>query len=256
MLLLEGKKIVVMGVANQRSIAWAIAKALHKAGAELAFTYQGEKVERLVRPLVEGEMPGSLLIECDVTKDDQIENAFSKIEQEMGTIDGLVHAIAFAKNEDLAGRFVETSRDGYALAQDISSYSLIAVSRAAMPLMKNGGSIVTLTYYGGEKVIPEYRVMGVAKAALDMNVRYLAEDLGPHKIRVNAISSGPIRTLAARGVKNFNESLKYIEQHSPLRKTTDPSEVADTALFLLSSLSRGITGEIIHVDSGMNIIGM
>lgn len=256
MLLLEGKKILIMGVANKRSIAWAIAKSLHKAGAQLAFTYQGKQVERLVRPLVEDQMPGSLLIECDVTNDDQIERAFSKIEQELGQLDGLVHAIAFAKNEDLSGRFVETSRDGYALAHDISSYSLIAVSRAAMPLMKEGGSIVTLTYYGGEKVIPEYRVMGVAKAALDMNVRYLAEDLGPHKIRVNAISSGPIRTLAAKGVKNFNDSLKLMEQKAPLRKTTDPSEVADTTLFLMSSLSRGITGEVIHVDSGMNIIAM
>ncbi|MBO2532440.1 Enoyl-[acyl-carrier-protein] reductase [NADH] [Planifilum fulgidum] len=254
--LLEGKRVVIMGVANKRSIAWAIAQSLHNHGAELAFTYQGERLERRVRELVEAEMPGSPMFECDVTSDEQVRSAFDRIGEVWGRIDGLVHCIAFAKAEDLEVPFVETSRDGYALAQDISSYSLVACARAAKSLMTEGGSILTMTYMGSERVIPNYNVMGVAKAALEASVRYLAYDLGPSGIRVNAISAGPIRTLAAKGVKNFNSMLHIVEERSPLRKTTDPAEVADTALFLISPLSRGITGEVIHVDGGYNIMGM
>ncbi|MEW9032584.1 MAG: enoyl-ACP reductase FabI [Planifilum fimeticola] len=254
--LMEGKRVVIMGVANKRSIAWAIAQSLHNHGAELAFTYQGERLERRVRELVDAEMPGSPLIECDVTSDEQVRSAFDKIGEVWGRIDGLVHCIAFAKAEDLEVPFVETSRDGYALAQDISAYSLVACARAAKPLMTEGGSILTMTYMGSERVIPNYNVMGVAKAALEASVRYLAHDLGPAGIRVNAISAGPIRTLAAKGVKDFNSMLHIVEERSPLRKTTDPAEVADTALFLTSPLSRGITGEVIHVDGGYNIMGM
>jgi len=205
---------------------------------------------------VEAEMPGSPMFECDVTSDEQVRSAFDRIGEVWGRIDGLVHCIAFAKAEDLEVPFVETSRDGYALAQDISSYSLVACARAAKSLMTEGGSILTMTYMGSERVIPNYNVMGVAKAALEASVRYLAYDLGPSGIRVNAISAGPIRTLAAKGVKNFNSMLHIVEERSPLRKTTDPAEVADTALFLISPLSRGITGEVIHVDGGYNIMGM
>ncbi|SFI60573.1 enoyl-ACP reductase FabI [Thermoflavimicrobium dichotomicum] len=254
--LMDGKKVLIMGVANKRSIAWAAAKALHREGAELAFTYQGERLAKNIKQLVEEEMPGSLYFECDVTSDEQITRAFKQIEEKWGSLDGLVHSIAFAKAEDLEGDFVETSRDGYALAQDISSYSLIAVARAAKDLMKNGGSIVTLTYMGAERVIPNYNVMGVAKAALEANVKYLAYDLGPSNIRVNAISAGPIRTLAARGVKDFNSMLHVVAERSPLRRTVEVEEVADTALFLQSHLSRGITGEVVHVDGGYNIMGM
>lgn len=254
--LMEGKRVLIMGVANKRSIAWAIAQSLHRHGAELAFSYQGERLERRVRELVDAEMPGSPLVECDVTQDEQVRSAFDKIGEVWGRLDGLVHCIAFAKAEDLEVPFVETSRDGYALAQDVSSYSLVACARAAKPLMTEGGSILTLTYMGSERVIPNYNVMGVAKAALEASVRYLAHDLGPAGIRVNAISAGPIRTLAAKGVKDFNSMLHIVEERSPLRKTTDPAEVADTALFLASPLSRGITGEVIHVDGGYNIMGM
>jgi enoyl-[acyl-carrier protein] reductase I len=254
--LMENKKVVVMGVANQRSIAWAIAKALHSAGAELAFTYQGERLEKKVKELVEAEMPGSLCVECDVTSDEQLKNAFSIIGDKWGKIDGLVHSIAYAKSEDLENPYIETSREGYALAQDISAYSLVAVAREAKKYMTEGGSIVTMTYMGSERVIPNYNVMGVAKAALEASVRYLAYDLGTENIRINAISAGPIRTLAAKGVKDFNKMLNVVEERAPLHRTTNPDEVADTALFLLSHMGRGITGEVIHVDSGYNIMGM
>jgi enoyl-[acyl-carrier protein] reductase I len=256
MKLMEGKRALIMGVANKRSIAWGIAKALHRAGAELAFTYQGERLEQMVKKLVEEEMPGSLCIPCDVTSDEDIQNAFGTIREKWGRLDTLVHAIAFAKGEDLEGPFVETSRDGYALAHDISSYSLVAVANAAKPLMTEGGSIITMTYMGAERVIPNYKVMGVAKAALETNVKYMAYELGADNIRVNAISAGPIRTLAAKGVKDFNQILHIIEEKAPLRRTTDVAEVADTALFLASDMSRGVTGEVIHVDSGYNIMGM
>ncbi|PTX60827.1 enoyl-[acyl-carrier-protein] reductase [NADH] [Melghirimyces profundicolus] len=256
MKLMEGKRVVIMGVANQRSIAWAIAQSLHEHGAELAFTYQGERLEKKVKGLVEKEMPGSLCVSCDVTSDEDIKQAFEEIGRKWDRIDGLVHAIAFAKKEDLEVPFVETSRDGYALAQDISSYSLVASANAARPLMTEGGSIITLTYMGAERVIPNYNVMGVAKAALETSVKYMAYDLGRDNIRVNAISAGPLRTLAAKGVKDFNSMLHVVEERSPLRRGIDASEVGDTALFLASRLSRGITGEVIHVDSGYNIMGM
>jgi enoyl-[acyl-carrier protein] reductase I len=252
--LLQGKNFVIMGVANHRSIAWGIAQSLHKAGANLIFTYQGERLRENVAQLAQSLGGEPILINCDVTKDEEVEAAFAQIKEKVGVIHGVAHCIAFAKTEELEGEFVNTSRDGYALAQDISAYSLVAVTRAARPLMTEGGSIVTLTYLGGERVVANYNVMGVAKAALDACVRYLASDLGKDNIRVNAISAGPIRTLAAKGVRNFNSMLKEIEEKAPLRRTVDQSEVGDTALFLFSHLSRGITGEIIHVDAGYNII--
>ncbi|UYZ14742.1 enoyl-ACP reductase FabI [Brevibacillus sp. WF146] len=251
---MQGKNIVIMGVANHRSIAWGIAQSLHKAGANLTFTYQGERLRENVAELAQSLGGEPILINCDVTKDEEVEAAFAQIKEKVGVIHGVAHCIAFAKTEELEGEFVNTSRDGYALAQDISAYSLVAVARAARPLMTEGGSIVTLTYLGGERVVPNYNVMGVAKAALDACVRYLASDLGKDNIRVNAISAGPIRTLAAKGVRNFNSILKEIEEKAPLRRTVDQSEVGDTALFLFSHLSRGITGEIIHVDAGYNIM--
>jgi enoyl-[acyl-carrier protein] reductase I len=254
-MLLEGKNILIMGVANKRSIAWAIAQALHKEGAKLSFTYQGERLERSVRELVDEFMPGSLLVPCDVTKDEEIDQVFVTLKEHFGVLHGVVHSLAFAKTEDLEGQFVNTSRDGYLLAQDISAYSLVAVAQRARALMTEGGSIVTMTYLGGERVVENYNVMGIAKAALDMSVRYLANDLGRENIRVNAISAGPIRTLAAKGVKDFNKSLRMIEEKAPLHRTTDQSEVGDTAMFLMSHLSRGITGEVIHVDSGYHIMG-
>lgn len=254
--LLAGKNIVIMGVANKRSIAWGIAQSLSKAGANLIFTYQGERLKENVEELASTlDQQETILIPCDVTSDEDIKKAFGAIKEKVGVIHGLAHCIAFAKTEELEGEYVNTSRDGYALAQDISAYSLVAVAREARPLMTEGGSIVTLTYLGGERVVPNYNVMGVAKAALDASMKYLANDLGVNNIRVNAISAGPIRTLAAKGVKNFNAILKEIEERAPLRRTIDQSEVGDTALFLFSHLSRGITGEIIHVDAGFNILG-
>jgi enoyl-[acyl-carrier protein] reductase I len=254
--LLAGKNIVVMGVANKRSIAWGIAQSLHQAGANLIFTYQGERLKENVSELVDTlNVERKILVSCDVTDDANIQAAFDQIKQEVGVIHGLAHCIAFAKTEELQGEFVDTSRDGYALAQDISAYSLVAVSKAAKELMTEGGSIVTMTYLGGERVVPNYNVMGVAKAALDASVKYLAADLGKYNIRVNSISAGPIRTLAAKGVRNFNDLTKMIEEKAPLRKTVDQLEVGDTALFLISHLSRGITGEMIHVDAGYSILG-
>jgi enoyl-[acyl-carrier protein] reductase I len=254
--LLAAKTYVVMGVANKRSIAWSIAKALHGAGARLIFTYQGERLEKNVKELSETlERNDSLLLPCDVTKDEEIVTAFQKIKEEAGTIHGMAHCIAFAKTEELEGEYLNTSREGYHLAQDISAYSLVAVSKAAKDVMTEGGSIVTLTYLGGERVVPNYNVMGVAKAALDASVKYLANDLGKYNIRVNSISAGPMRTLAAKGVKDFNSILRTIEEKAPLRRTVTQEEVGDAALFLFSDLSRAITGEMIHVDGGYNILG-
>ncbi|MEW9667467.1 enoyl-ACP reductase FabI [Ammoniphilus sp. 3BR4] len=254
--LLAGKNYIIMGVANKRSIAWGIAQSLHQAGANLIFTYQGERLKKNVEELVDTLKPErKLLISCDVTNDQDIEQAFQQIKEEVGVVHGLAHCIAFAKTEELEGDFVDTSREGYALAQDISAFSLVAVSKAVKGLMTEGGSIVTLTYLGGERVIQNYNVMGVAKAALDASVRYLAADLGKHNIRVNAISAGPIRTLAAKGIGDFNKILSLIEEKSPMRRTVDQSEVGDTALYLMSHLSRGVTGEIIHVDAGYHILG-
>lgn len=254
--MLAGRTYVVMGVANKRSIAWGIAQALHRAGARLVFTYQGERLKENVEELVTTlERQDSYLISCDVTKDEDIQNVFVTLSKQFGVIHGLAHCIAFAKKEDLEGEFVNTSRDGYQLAQDISAYSLVAVSQAAKPLMTEGGSIVTMTYLGGERVVQNYNVMGVAKAALDASVRYLANDLGKDQIRVNAISAGPIRTLAAKGVGGFNNILHTIEEKAPLRRNVTQEEVGNVALFLMSDLASGVTGEIIHVDSGYHILG-
>ncbi len=253
---LEGRTYVVMGVANKRSIAWGIAKSLNKAGARLIFTYAGERLEKNVRGLVETlERDDSLILPCDITNDDEIKETFAKIKDEVGIIHGLAHCIAFANTDELKGEYLNTTREGFLLAHNISSYSLTAVAKEARPLMAEGGSIVTMTYLGGERVLPNYNVMGVAKASLDASVRYLANDLGKDNIRVNAISAGPIRTLAAKGVSDFNSILKQIEERAPLRRTTTQEEVGDTALFLMSDLSRGITGEILHVDSGYHILG-
>jgi enoyl-[acyl-carrier protein] reductase I len=253
--LLDGKTYVVMGVANKRSIAWAIAKSLHGSGARLIFTYQG-RMEENVRELADTlERDDSLFFSCDVTNDDDIAQAFGQIKEQVQVIHGLAHCIAFAKTEELEGEFVNTSREGFQLAHDISAYSLVAVSKAAKEIMTEGGSIVTLTYLGGERVVTNYNVMGVAKAALDASVKYLANDLGKYDIRVNAISAGPIRTLAAKGIKDFNSILRVIEEKAPLRRTITTEEVGDTALFLFSHLSRGITGETIHVDAGYSILG-
>lgn len=254
--LLADKSFVVMGVANKRSAAWAIAQSLHNAGARLVFTYQGERLKKNVEELVSTlERQDSLILPCDVSNDQEISSVFQTIKEEIGTIHGLAHCIAFAKTEELEGEYVNTSRDGYHLAQDISAYSLVAVSKAAKELMTEGGSIVTLTYLGGERVVKNYNVMGVAKAALDASVKYLAHDLGQYGIRVNSISAGPMRTLAAKGISEFNKLANIFEEKAPLRKMVTQEEVADTALFLFSHLSRGITGEIIHVDGGYNIIG-
>ncbi|MBQ4900778.1 enoyl-ACP reductase FabI [Paenibacillus sp. Marseille-P2973] len=252
--LLAGKNIIVMGVANDRSIAWAIAQSLAAQGARLAFTYESERVEGRVRKLAE-TLPNSLILPCNVTVDEEIDKLAETLRVEFGVLHGLVHSIAFAKAEDLAGEFLDTSREGFALANDISVYSLVAVSQRLSQLMTEGGSIMTMTYMGAERVMRNYNVMGVAKAALESSVRYLANDLGPRNIRVNAISAGPIRTLAAKGISDFNSILKQVEEKAPLRKTTETAEVGDTAMFLLSHLSRGITGEVIYVDGGYNIVG-
>ncbi|WP_110113395.1 enoyl-ACP reductase FabI [Bacillus sp. CGMCC 1.16541] len=253
---LENRTFVVMGVANKRSIAWGIARSLHEAGARLVFTYAGERLEKNVRELADTlDRNDSIILPCDVTNDEEIQTCFNEIKEQVGAIHGLAHCIAFAKGEDLEGEYVDTSREGFLLAHNISSYSLTAVSKAAKELMTEGGSIVTLTYLGGERVVENYNVMGVAKASLEASVKYLASDLGKHNIRVNAISAGPIRTLSAKGISGFNAILKDIEERAPLRRTTTPEEVGDTAVFLFSDLARGITGENIHVDSGFHIIG-
>ena len=253
---LEGRTFVVMGVANKRSIAWGIARSLSQAGARLIFTYAGDRLNKSVNELAATlERNDSIVLPCDVTKDDEIQKTFAKIKQEVGVIHGLAHCIAFANTDELKGDYLNTTREGFLLAHNISSYSLTAVAKEACHLMTEGGSIVTMTYLGGERVVRNYNVMGVAKASLDASVRYLSNDLGKDGIRVNAISAGPIRTLAAKGVSDFNSILKKIEEEAPLRRTTTQEEVGDTALFLMSDLSRGITGEIIHVDSGYHILG-
>lgn len=254
--LLDGKKGVILGVANKRSIAWAIARAASDAGASLAFTYQGDKLKEKVEELVKS-LPGtSPLYSCDVTIDDDLARLKESLAHDMGSLDFLVHAIAFADRQDLEGAFVDTSRKGYALAQDVSSYSLTALSRLAAPLMPSGGSIITLTYLGSERAIKSYNVMGVAKAALEASVRYLAVDLGPKQIRVNAVSAGPVNTLAARGISGFTEILGHVAEKSCLKRNVEIEEVANAALFLLSPLSSGITGEVLYVDCGYNIVGI
>lgn len=245
-----------MGVANRRSIAWGIARALSAAGARLVFTYAGERFEKSVRELAATlERDDSLFYPCDVTNDEEIDSTFAKIGDEVGPIHGIAHCIAFAKKEELKGEYLNTTREGYLLAQQISAYSLTAVCKAARPYLSNDASIVTMTYLGGERVVENYNVMGVAKAALEASVKYLAADLGKDGVRVNAISAGPIRTLSAKGIGDFNTILKVIEERAPLRRTTTQEEVGDTALFLMSQLARGITGEVLHVDSGYHILG-
>ncbi|WP_071393928.1 enoyl-ACP reductase FabI [Bacillus tuaregi] len=253
---LAGKTFVVMGVANKRSIAWGIARSLNHAGARLIFTYAGERLEKSVRELADTlEREDTLVLPCDVTRDEDIASCFQEIKEKVGIIHGLAHCIAFAHKEELDGEYMNTTRDGFLLAQNISSYSLTAVAKEARSLMTEGGSIVTLTYLGGERVMQNYNVMGVAKASLDASVRYLAADLGKDNIRVNSISAGPIRTLSAKGISDFNTILNIIEERAPLRRTTTPDEVGDTAAFLFSDMARGITGENIHVDSGYHILG-
>jgi enoyl-[acyl-carrier protein] reductase I len=253
---LEGRFGVVLGVANKRSIAWSCARALSNAGLRLALTYAGERLEKTVRWLAE-ELPGSLVVPCDVTRPAEIDSAFETIGSEFGQLDSIVHAIAFARREELEGDFYNTSKEGYMLAHEVSAYSLTAIARRALPLMEGrAGSIVTLTYIGGERVVVNYNVMGIAKAALEASVRYLAHDLGPRGIRVNAISAGPIRTLSASGVSGFNQILDRIAGQAPLRRNVEADEVGDTCLFLCSDLSRGITGGTIYVDAGYNIMGV
>lgn len=254
--ILEGKKGVIFGVANDRSIAWAIAEALHAEGTELAFTYAGEILEKRVRPLAEG-IGAKIILPCDVTKDEEIDRVFAALRQEWGGLDILIHAIAYAAKEDLSNPYVQTSRQGFHLALDVSAYSLVSLARQAAGLMEGrGGAILTMTYIGAEKVIPNYNVMGVAKAALEASVRYLAYDLGPKGIRVNAISAGPIRTLAAAGIAGFKEMLHYSADRAPLKRNIETEEVARTALFLVSNMASAITGEVLHVDAGYNIVGM
>lgn len=255
--LLEGKTGIVFGVANKRSIAWAIAQALSREGMRLAFTYQGERLKESVGALTAG-LPDSLLLPCDVTSDAEIDAVFSRVGEEFGSLDVLLHSVAYAPKEDLENEFVATSRDGFKLAHDISAYSLVALSRAAMPLFEKAGagSILALTYYGAEKAVEGYNVMGVAKASLEASVRYLAANLGPKNVRVNAISAGPVNTLAARGIRGFTGMLKHHAERAPLRRNVELEEVGNAGMFLCSSLSSGITGEIMFVDCGYNIVGL
>jgi enoyl-[acyl-carrier protein] reductase I len=248
------KTAVIFGLANKRSIAWAIAKKLHEADWRLAITYQNERLELEAKDLI-AEMPGAAGFMCDVTKDDEIARLFDELKSRYGVLHGLIHSVGFAPPDELKNPFLSTTREGFRIAHDISVYSLIAVARGAAPLMTAGGGIVTLTYYGSEKVVPNYNVMGVAKAALEATVRYLANDLGPKAIRVNAISAGPIKTLAARGIANFGDMLKTHVERAPLKRNVDAAEVGATAAFLLSEAGSGITGETIFVDCGYNIMG-
>jgi enoyl-[acyl-carrier protein] reductase I len=248
------KTAVIFGLANKRSIAWAIAQKLQQAGWRLAITYQNERLALEAKDLI-AELPGAVGSMCDVTQDGQIARLFGELKEKYGVLNGLVHSIGFAPESDLKGDFVNTTREGFRIAHDISVYSLIAVAREAWPLMTSGGGIVTLTYYGAEKVVPRYNVMGVAKAALEATVRYLANDLGPKAIRVNAISAGPIKTLASRGISGFGDMLKVQAERSPLKRNIDAAEVGATAAFLLSDAGSGITGETIYVDCGYNIMG-
>ena len=252
---LEGKKGLVMGVANDRSIAWGISKAAHEAGAQLAFTYQGDALEKRVKPLAES-IGSDIVVPCDVTDMDSIDRAFAEIEKKWGQVDFVVHAIAFSDKNELDGLYLDTTRENFLRTMDISVFSFTAVAQRAAKLMKEGGSLVTLTYYGAERVMPHYNVMGVAKAALEASVRYLAADLGPKNIRVNAISAGPIKTLAASGIGDFRYILKWNELNSPLRRNVTIDEVGRSGLFLLSDLGSGVTGEVLHVDSGYHTVGM
>jgi enoyl-[acyl-carrier protein] reductase I len=255
-MLLNGKTGIVFGVANKRSLAWAIAKRAADEGARIALTYQGARLEENAQELA-ATLTNPLVLPCDVSQDEDIAAVFSRVREELGGLDFVVHGIAYAQKEELEGEYVNTSREGYRVAQDVSVYSLTAIARHAAPLMEGrNGSILTLTYLGGERVIPHYNVMGVAKAALDMSVRYLASDLGPRGIRVNALSAGPVKTLASAGISGFSKILEHMRNHAPLRRIVDQGEVAAAALFLLSDMSSGVTGEILHVDCGYNTMGM
>ena len=253
--LMQGQRGLIMGVANDRSLAWGIAKACAEEGAELAFSYLGEAFERRVRPLAE-QLGSDFLIDCDVGSDESIDKAFAEIGERWGGLDFLVHAIAFSDKDQLKGRYADTTADNFAMSMDVSCYSLAAVARRAEPLMAEGGSILTLTYYGAEKVVPHYNVMGVAKAALESSVRYLAADLGPKNIRVNAVSAGPVRTLAAAGIGDFRYILKWNELNSPLKRNVTIDEVGGAALYLLSDLGQAVSGAVHHVNCGYNVIGM
>ena len=253
--LLRGKRGLIMGVANNRSLAWGIARAAHAQGAELAFTYQGDALKKRVEPLA-AEIGGRIIGHCDVTDAATIDNVFATLRSSWDSIDFLVHAIAFSDKEQLDGRYVDTTQDNFSKTMLISCYSFTAVAQRAEKIMPNGGSLLTLTYYGAEKWMPHYNVMGIAKAGLEASVRYLAADLGVQKIRVNAISSGPIKTLAASGIGDFRYILKWNEYNAPLRRSVTAEEVGDTAVYLLCDMSRGMTGEVIHVDAGYHIVGM
>ena len=254
MLTMQGKNVVVFGVANKRSIAGAIAQSLSQAGAKLAITYQNERLKKEAHDLITA-LPRAEAFQCDVSSDAEIAQLFTQLGERYGRLDSVVHSVAYAPAEDLKGDFLNTSREGFSIAHDISVYSLIAITRAAAPLMTEGGSVVTLSYFGAEKVVPGYNIMGVAKASLEASVRYLAYSVGPSKIRVNAISAGPIKTLAARGVGDFSQMMKNHAEHAPLKRNVEVKEVGDTALFLCSDLGSGITGETLYVDCGYNIMG-
>jgi enoyl-[acyl-carrier protein] reductase I len=258
--LLEGKTALVLGIANKWSLAYAIAQAFHREGAKLLLTYQGERLKSTVEELG-AELGAAKVFDCDVTKDDDLARLTETLRAQSGNgdsarLDTVVHSIAFANREDLSHAFVETSRAGYLLAQEVSAYSMVAVARATAPLMTSGGSIMTLSYLGANRVVPNYNVMGVAKAALEASTRYLASDLGPSNIRVNAISAGPVKTASARGVKDFSTMLERVAEKSPLRRNCTPAEVADTAVFLASDLGRGVTGNLLYVDAGYQIMGL
>jgi len=254
--LLEGKTGIVFGVANKRSIAWAIAQAWAKEGAKLAFTFQGERVKENVEELAGTFGADTLILPCDVTKDDEIANVFKTVGEKFGKLDLLLHSVAYAPKDALEGLFVNTSREAFRIAHDVSAYSLVALARAAAPLMTDGGSIIGMSYYGAEKVVPHYNVMGVAKAALEASTRYLAYDLGPKKIRVNCISAGPVNTLAARGISGFGEMIKTYEARSPLKRNVLPDELGATVTFLASDGAAAITGQVLYVDCGYQIMGM
>lgn len=256
MSILAGKNGIVFGVANKRSIAWAIAQAWARAGANLAFTYQGERLKENVEELAGSFGPDVPLYPCDVTSDSDIESVFSAIERKFGTLDLLLHAVAFAPREALEGGYLETTREAFRIAHDVSAYSLVALARGAAPLMKQGGSIIAMTYHGSMKVVPRYNVMGVAKASLEASARYLASDLGPRKIRVNCISAGPVSTLAARGIPGFLDMLKHYEAHAPLRRNVLPEELGAMGTFLASDGAAAITGQVLYVDCGYEIMGM
>jgi enoyl-[acyl-carrier protein] reductase I len=253
--LMKGKRGLIMGVANNRSIAWGVADALHRAGAELAFTYQGEVFRKRVVPLVEPLKPAAV-IDCDVSNQGSIDSTFAELARVWPSIDFVVHAIGFSDKDQLTGRYIDTTPDNFRMTMDISCYSFTAVAQRAEKMMPNGGAMVTLTYYGSEKVMPHYNVMGVAKAALEASVRYLAEDLGKKQIRVNSISAGPIKTLAASGIGDFRYILKWNEYNSPLRRNVTIEEVGNSALYLLSDMGKAVTGECLHVDAGYHIVGM